>query len=71
LRSSIEALAPDGRLSARLDNKRQVDFDGKEHRQFDYGYAVTSYSSQTPHLPWASGQVLKAHLRTISGRKGV
>src|SRR5208283_2037879 len=36
----------DGRLSARLDNNRQVEFSASEHRHFDHGYAVTSYSSQ-------------------------
>jgi hypothetical protein len=42
----IESIAPDGRMSARLDNSRQVEFDAKEHRHFDHGYAVTSHSSQ-------------------------
>ena len=42
----IDSIAPDGRISASLDNKRQVEFDTKEHRHFDHGYAVTSHSSQ-------------------------
>ena len=42
----IESIAPDGRISARLDNNRQVDFDPVEHRHFDHGYAVTSHSAQ-------------------------
>jgi len=42
----IESIAPDGRISARLDNNRQVEFDAREHRHFDHGYAVTSHSSQ-------------------------
>jgi hypothetical protein len=42
----IEAVHPDGRLSARLDNNRQIDFAPSEHRHFDHGYAVTSYSAQ-------------------------
>jgi conjugative relaxase-like TrwC/TraI family protein len=42
----IQAVHPDGRLSARLDNNRQIEFDASEHRHFDHGYAVTSHSSQ-------------------------
>ncbi len=44
--AAIESIAPDGRISARLDNNRQVDFNAQEHRHFDHGYAVTSHSSQ-------------------------
>jgi ATP-dependent exoDNAse (exonuclease V) alpha subunit len=44
--AAIEAVHPDGRLSARLDNHRQIDFDPSEHRHFDHGYAVTSHSAQ-------------------------
>jgi ATP-dependent exoDNAse (exonuclease V) alpha subunit len=42
----IEAIHPDGRLSARLDSNRQIEFNGSEHRHFDHGYAVTSHSAQ-------------------------
>jgi len=42
----IEAIHPDGRISARLDNNRQIEFNTSEHRHFDHGYAVTSHSSQ-------------------------
>ena len=42
----IESIAPDGHISARLDNSRQIEFDPLEHRHFDHGYAVTSHSSQ-------------------------
>ena len=42
----VEAIHPDGRLSARLDNNRQIEFNAGEHRHFDHGYAVTSHSSQ-------------------------
>ena len=42
----IEAFHPDGRLSVRLDNNRQIEFNASEHRHFDHGYAVTSHSSQ-------------------------
>jgi len=44
--AAIESIAPNGRVSARLDNNRQVEFDAQEHRHFDHGYAVTSHSSQ-------------------------
>jgi len=42
----IESIGPDGRISARLDNNRQIEFNPSEHRHFDHGYAVTSHSSQ-------------------------
>jgi conjugative relaxase-like TrwC/TraI family protein len=42
----IEMIHPDGRLSARLDNNRHIEFNASEHRHFDHGYAVTSHSSQ-------------------------
>jgi ATP-dependent exoDNAse (exonuclease V) alpha subunit len=44
--AAIEAIRPDGRLSVRLENNRQIEFDPKEHRHLDHGYAVTSHSSQ-------------------------
>jgi hypothetical protein len=44
--ATIEAIHPDGRLAARLDDNRQIDFNASEHRHFDHGYAVTSHSSQ-------------------------
>jgi conjugative relaxase-like TrwC/TraI family protein len=42
----IESIAPDGRVTARLDNNRQIEFNAGDHRHFDHGYAVTSHSSQ-------------------------
>ena len=42
----IEAIHPDGRLTARLDNNRQIEFNAAEHPHFDHGYAVTSHSAQ-------------------------
>jgi conjugative relaxase-like TrwC/TraI family protein len=42
----IESIAPGGRISARLDNNRSVNFDPVEYRHFDHGYAVTSHSAQ-------------------------
>jgi ATP-dependent exoDNAse (exonuclease V) alpha subunit len=44
--AAIEAIHPDGRLSARLDNNRQIEFNAGDPRHFDHGYAVTSHSSQ-------------------------
>jgi len=42
----IESIAPDGRVTARLDNNRQIELNAGHHRHFDHGYAVTSHSSQ-------------------------
>jgi conjugative relaxase-like TrwC/TraI family protein len=42
----IDSIATDGRIAARLDSGRQVEFDPTEHRHFDHGYAVTSHSAQ-------------------------
>jgi conjugative relaxase-like TrwC/TraI family protein len=42
----IDAVHPNGRLSARLENNREIQFNPSEHRHFDHGYAVTSHSSQ-------------------------
>jgi ATP-dependent exoDNAse (exonuclease V) alpha subunit len=42
----IESIAPDGRIGARLDHNRQIEFKATEHRHFDHGYAVTSHSAQ-------------------------
>lgn len=44
--AAIESIASDGRIAARLDNQRLVEFDPQNHRHFDHGYAVTSHSSQ-------------------------
>jgi conjugative relaxase-like TrwC/TraI family protein len=44
--AAIEAIDPVGRLSVRLDNGRQIEFNPNEHRHLDHGYAVTSHSSQ-------------------------
>ena len=42
----IESIAPDGRITARLDDNRHIEFNAADHRHFDHGYAVTSHSSQ-------------------------
>jgi conjugative relaxase-like TrwC/TraI family protein len=33
----VELISPDGRISARLDNNRQIEFDAMEHRHIDHG----------------------------------
>src|SRR6185437_9888485 len=42
----IESITPDGRIAARLDDDRRIEFNVVNHRHFDHGYAVTSHSSQ-------------------------
>jgi conjugative relaxase-like TrwC/TraI family protein len=42
----IESIAPEGRVTARLESGRETSFDPTEHRHFDHGYAVTSHSAQ-------------------------
>ncbi len=42
----IESIEPGGRISARLDDSRKIEFNVAEHRHFDHGYAVTSHSAQ-------------------------
>lgn len=44
--ATIEAISENGRISARLDDDRRIDFQSSEHPHFDHGYAVTSHSSQ-------------------------
>ncbi len=44
--AAIDSIAPDGRISVRLDDHRRIEFNPSEHRHFDHGYAVTSHSSQ-------------------------
>ena len=36
----------DGRIAARLDENRQIEFKAAEHRHFDHGYAVTGHRAQ-------------------------
>ncbi|MCL5263131.1 MAG: conjugal transfer protein, partial [Acidobacteria bacterium] len=42
----IESISPDGRMNAKLDDNRHIEFNAAEHRHFDHGYAVTSHSAQ-------------------------
>ena len=43
---TIERIDADGRMGVRLDSGRTVSFEPGERRHLDYGYAVTSHSSQ-------------------------
>ncbi len=42
----IESISTGGRIAARLDDNRSIEFNATDHRHFDHGYAVTSHSSQ-------------------------
>jgi ATP-dependent exoDNAse (exonuclease V) alpha subunit len=43
---TLQSFDPDGRLTLRMDNGKEVSFDPRSMRHFDHGYAVTSHSSQ-------------------------
>jgi ATP-dependent exoDNAse (exonuclease V) alpha subunit len=43
---TIDRVQTNGRIGVRLDSGRTVSFDPGERRHLDYGYAVTSHSSQ-------------------------
>jgi hypothetical protein len=43
---TVERIEPNSRLQVRLDSGRSVTFEPHERRHLDYGYAVTSHSSQ-------------------------
>lgn len=43
---TLKNFNPDGRIILRMDSGKDVSFDPREMRHFDYGYAVTSHSSQ-------------------------
>jgi conjugative relaxase-like TrwC/TraI family protein len=42
----IESISPQGRMTARREDGRQIEFNAAEHRHFEHGYAVTSHSAQ-------------------------
>jgi ATP-dependent exoDNAse (exonuclease V) alpha subunit len=42
----IDSISTDGRIGARLDDNRRLEFSASDHRHFDHGYAVTSHSAQ-------------------------
>jgi conjugative relaxase-like TrwC/TraI family protein len=44
--ATIDRIDGDGNLRLRLESGRRVEFNVREHPHLDYGYAMTSYSSQ-------------------------
>jgi hypothetical protein len=43
---TVEGVSNTGNLEIRMDSGREVRFNIREHPHLDYGYAITSYSSQ-------------------------
>ncbi len=43
---TVEGIGQDGRLSLKMDGGRELQLDPRLHPHLDYGYAVTSHSSQ-------------------------
>ena len=43
---TVDKIDGDGNLKLRMDSGREVEFNVKQHPHLDYGYAVTSHSSQ-------------------------
>ncbi|MFZ0394319.1 MAG: hypothetical protein WAL73_10720, partial [Terracidiphilus sp.] len=44
--ATIERIEGDGNLKLRTESGREVEFNARQHPHLDYGYAVTSHSSQ-------------------------
>ena len=44
--ATIERIDGNGNLRLRMDSGREVEFNARQHPHLDYGYAVTSHSSQ-------------------------
>ncbi len=42
----VEKIGPDGTIQLRLDSGKSMRFNLREHSHLDYGYAMTSYTSQ-------------------------
>jgi conjugative relaxase-like TrwC/TraI family protein len=43
---TVEQINKDGNLKLKMDSGREVEFNARQHPHLDYGYAVTSHSSQ-------------------------
>lgn len=43
---TVERIDGDGNMKLKMDSGREVEFNTKQHPHLDYGYAVTSHSSQ-------------------------
>jgi len=46
--AAIESIAPDGYISACLDNNCEVEFSAQEQCHFDHGHALISHNAQGP-----------------------
>jgi hypothetical protein len=44
--ATVDKIDGDGNLKLRMDSGREIEFNVKQHPHLDYGYAVTSHSSQ-------------------------
>ena len=44
--ATVEKIDSDGNLKLKMDSGREVEFNARQHPHLDYGYAVTSHSSQ-------------------------
>ena len=44
--ATLEQIDANGNLKLKMDSGREVEFNAKQHPHLDYGYAVTSHSSQ-------------------------
>jgi len=44
--ATVDKIDGDGNLKLKMDSGREVEFNVKQHPHLDYGYAVTSHSSQ-------------------------
>jgi len=67
---TIEQIGSDGKLQIRLDSGREVELKLREHPHLDYGYAVTSHSSQgtTADRVLVHVDTENAHKRLINSR---
>jgi conjugative relaxase-like TrwC/TraI family protein len=43
---TVEKIDGDGNLKLKMDSGREIEFNARQHPHLDYGYAVTSHSSQ-------------------------
>jgi ATP-dependent exoDNAse (exonuclease V) alpha subunit len=68
--ATVEQIDSDGNLQVRMDSERDVQFNIREHRHLDYGYAVTSHSSQgiTTDRVLVHVDIEQAHEQLINSR---
>jgi conjugative relaxase-like TrwC/TraI family protein len=67
---TVEQIDAEGNLQVRLDSGRQAQFNIREHPHVDYGYAVTSHSSQgaTADRVLVHVDIDQAHEQLINSR---